>query len=201
MPTVITFECEGGAIVAADRTVVRGSTVASTAAERILDFDDCGGAAVDDPAEVRRNLGAEVRAYRLDHDRSPGIEPVTQLAVEVVREVGTDAVVVARDDDGRATVRAVYADGSVIKDDPLALGSGAELALGQLETAPSLALGEAEEFAREVLAGVAERDPRTGEEVDVWTLADADDARGAESSGADTDPAEADTDPAEADDT
>lgn len=174
MPTVITFECEGGALVAADRTVVRGSTVASTAAERILDFDDCGGAAVDDPDEVRRQLDAEVRAYRLDHDRSPGIEPVTRMAVEVVREVGTDAVVVARDDDGHATVRAVYADGSVIEDDPLALGSGAELALGQLETAPSLALDEAEAFAREVLAGVAERDPRTGEAVDVWTLADVD---------------------------
>lgn len=174
MPTVITFECEGGAIVAADRTVVRGSTVASTAAGRLLDYDDCGGAAVDDPDEVRRKLDAEVRAYRLDHDRSPGIEPFTRLAVEVVRDVGTDGVVLARDAEGPASVRAVYADGSVIEDDPLALGSGAELALGQLEAAPDLALEEAEEFAREVLAGVAERDPRTGEDVDVWTLADGD---------------------------
>lgn len=172
MPTVITFECEGGALVAADRTVLRGDTVASRTAERVFDLEDCGGAAVDDPDEVRRQLDAEVREYRTREDRPPGIDPFTRMTRDVVRAVGTDAAVLARDDQGRPRVRAVYADGSVIEADPLALGSGAELALGQLETAPSLDLAEAEAFAREVFEGVAERDPRTGGEVDVWTLAD-----------------------------
>lgn len=173
MPTVIAFESDGGVVVAADRTVVRGNTVASTNAERLLEFDDCGGAVVDDPDEARRKLDVELRSYRTDHGESPTIEPYTRLLRDVVRDVGTDAVAAARDESGEAQVRSVYADGSVLEDPPLALGTGAELALGRLEAARPSELEAAAEFASDILAGVAERDTRTGEDHDVWTLADA----------------------------
>jgi proteasome beta subunit len=173
MPTVIAFESDGGVVVAADRTVVRGNTVASTRANRLLAFDDCGGAVVDQPDEVRRKLDVELRRYRTEHGESPTVEPYTRLLRDVVRDVGTDAVAAARDTAGEAHVRAVYADGSTLEDPPLALGTGAELALGRLEAARPSELAAAAEFASELLTGVAERDTRTGEEHDVWTLADA----------------------------
>lgn len=172
MPTIIAFETSDGVVVAADRTVVEGTTVASTSAERVLDFGDCGGAVVDDPGHARRELDAKLRSYRTEHGESPAVEPFTRLVEEVTREVGTDAAVAARDHDGEAQLRAVYADGSVLEDAPLALGTGAELALGRLEGAGPSDLEAGEAFARDVLAGVAERDTRTGEEHDVWTLAD-----------------------------
>jgi proteasome beta subunit len=171
MPTVIAFETAEGVVVAADRTVVRGTTVASTNAERMLSFEDCGGAVVDDPDEARRQADAELRRYRLNHDGAPTIEPFTRLMREVVGDVGTDAVVAARDKEGTAQARAVYADGSVLADLPLALGTGAELALGRLEASRPSDPAAAEAFARELLSGVAERDTRTGDEHDVWTLA------------------------------
>ncbi len=173
MPTVIAFETGEGVVVAADRTVVRDHSVASTSAERMLAFEDCGGAAVDDPDEVRRQVDVALRSYRQTHDASPTVEPFTRLLRGVVTDVGTDAVAAARDETGAAQVRAVYADGSVLEDPPLALGTGAELALGRLEAARPSGLDAAAEFARELLSGVAERDPRTGDEHDVWTLEDA----------------------------
>ncbi|NHX34937.1 MULTISPECIES: Ntn hydrolase family protein [Halolamina] len=173
MPTVVAFETEGGAVVAADRLVVSNDTVSSKHAERIAAFGDCGGAAVGDPDEFRRELDGKRRGYEVDHGGNPGIEPFTRLATEVAGAVGTDAAVLARDADGRAQVRAVYADGSVIDDSPVALGTGAELAFGRLEAGVPAALDEAETFARELIDGVAERDTRTGEDADVWTLADA----------------------------
>jgi proteasome beta subunit len=173
MPTVIAFEAAEAVVVAADRTVVRDAAVASTSSERLLDFEDCGGAAVDEPRRVRRELDGKLRAYRTERGDSPTVEPFTRLVEGVVGEVGTDAAVAARDHDGEAQLRGVYADGSVLEDPPLALGTGAELALGRLEAPRPGGTEEAASFAREVLSGVAERDPRTGDEHDVWTLADA----------------------------
>jgi len=173
MPTIIAFESDDGVVVAADRTAVHGDTVASKNVDRMLEFEDCGGAVVDDPDEARRQLDVKLREYRTEHGESPTIEPYTRLLREVVRDVGTDAVAAARDESGRAQLRSVYAVGSVLKDPPLALGTGAELALGRLEASRPSEPEEAVEFASDVLAGVAERDTRTGEDHDVWTLADA----------------------------
>ncbi|MFW5938966.1 MAG: hypothetical protein ACOCSD_02605 [Halolamina sp.] len=170
MPTVVGFETAAGAVIAADRLSVTNDTVSSTHVDRIADFEDCGGAAVTDPDRFRRELDGKRRSYETDHGDAPGIEPFTQLASEVARDVGTDAAVAARDDDGDARVRAVYADGSVIDDSPVALGTGAELVFGRLEAGVPSDLDEAESFAADLLAGVAERDTRTGDEIDVWTL-------------------------------
>ena len=171
MPTVVAFETSDGAVLAADRLVVNDSTVSSKRADRIADFGGCGAAAVADPDQFRRELDGKRRAYETDHGESPGIEPFTRMATDVAGQVGTDAAVVARDSDGDARVRAVYAEGSVIDDPPVALGTGAELAFGRLEAGVPSDLDEATSFARELIEGVAERDTRTGEAADVWTLA------------------------------
>lgn len=171
MPTVVAFETSDGAVLAADRLVVSDSIVSSKRGERIADLEDCGAAAVASPDQFRRELDGKHREYKTDHREPPGIEPFTRMASGVASEVGTDAAIVARDNDGVARVRAVYADGSVIDDSPVALGTGAELAFGQLETGTPAALDEGEAFARELIEGVSGRDTRTGESADVWLLA------------------------------
>lgn len=175
MPTVIGFECADGAVVAADRTVVQGDTVASTSQNRLLEFDDCGGAAVDDPDTVRRELDVALREYRGENAQPPDVDAFAAIAEDVTQSVGTDVGLTARDEDGVARVVGVYADGSLVTGSPLALGSGAELALGRLETAdPGVSLDEAAELATTILEGVAERDTRTGNDVDVFSLESAD---------------------------
>lgn len=171
MPTVVAFETSDGAILAADRLVVSNNTVSSRNADRIAKFEHCGAAAIAKPDEFRRELDGKLRSYRTDHDEAPGIEPFTRMATVVAKEVGTDAAVAARDKNGTVQVRAVYADGSVIDDSPVALGTGAELAFGQLETGTPNSLDSGETFVRELIEGVADRDTRTGDTVDVLTLA------------------------------
>jgi len=171
MPTVVAFETEAGAVLAADRLVVNNDTVSSKRAERLAGFGDCGAAAVADPDQFRRELDGKRRAYETDHGENPGIEPFARMATALARDVGTDAAIAGRDEEGRARVRAVYADGSVIDDSPVAIGTGAELAFGRLEAGVPGDLAEAESFAREVIEGVGERDTRTGGDADVWTLA------------------------------
>jgi len=173
MPTTVAFETAEGAVLAADRLVVSDDTVSSKSAERIADFADCGAAAVADPDEFRRELDGERREYELEHGENPGIEPFTRMASDVAGAVGTDAAIAARDENGNVHVRAVYADGSVIEDSPVAVGTGAELAFGRLEAGTPDSLDDGAEYARDLIDGVSGRDTRTGEDADVWTLSNA----------------------------
>lgn len=174
MSTVIGFTCADGAVVAADRALVRGGKVVSTGRQRVFALDGVAvGVAGDDPETVRRELDGELRSYRTERGRDPGVTATARLAAEVTEATGSDLVLLARDDDGAAQLRAVYADGGVLDDSPVALGTGAQLALGRLEGADTdVSTGAAASLAREVLAGVAERDAATGEECDVETLTD-----------------------------
>lgn len=182
MSTVIAFECDGGAVVAADRTIVRGGTVASENRNRLLEFEGCGGAALGDPDRVRRELDAGLRKYRDERGHPPDIDAFAAIAERVVDDVGTDAALAGRDDNGVARVVAVYADGSILTGSPLALGTGAAGALGRLEGADTdVPLEEAGGLATAVLEDVAERDTGTGTDIDVFQLASVDAGDGADS--------------------
>lgn len=216
MSTAIGFECDGGAVLAVDRGLVRDGRVVSRDRRRLFDADDLGvtgtheaaradaplavavvGGEVagseatetsvasgdgvktggeprftDDPERLRRELGGELRSYALDRG-PPSLEPLTNLLVDLAADVGVDVVLAARDEDGRARVRAVLADGTVVDDDVVAVGTGSDLALGGLEGLDrEVDPDEVAARARELLGDVAARDVATGEAVDVWTLRD-----------------------------
>jgi len=169
MPTVIAFECDGGAVLAADRAVVRDGRLVSDRAERVRGFDGHGAAVLDDPTTVLRELDAALRQYRTERG-DPGLAAFASLVRDAVAD-RTDAALAARDDGGTARVRVVAPDGETLDDDCHARGTGAELALGRLEAADrEVDTGAAADLARDALADVAERDPATVEAVDVWTL-------------------------------
>jgi len=174
VPTLIGFRCIDGAAIAADRTVAVGGSVRSRDRRRVYGFD---GPAVaiggDDVDAVRDRLAVAVDEYAAERDVPPGVEAFARIASRVAGSFDAELAILARDRDGTARVRAVYGDGSVLGDLPIALGSGAELAIGRLEAASGeVSVAGAGGFAADVLAGVAERDPATGGETDVATLAD-----------------------------
>lgn len=176
MSTVIGFECDGGAVLAGDRTLVRSGSIASRSTDHVFEFGDVGAAVVGSPGgleEFERELDAELREYRTERGE-PSIDAVERIASEVTQSAGVDAIVAVRDDDGVARVRAVSSDGSVLRDPVAALGSGSELALGRLEGADrDVPPDNGESLAREILETVAERDTETGDDVDLWRLEDA----------------------------
>jgi proteasome beta subunit len=178
MGTIVGLRCRDGVVLAGDRVLVRGGRVESRNRRHVFDFgfdpDDAGTAAVgSDVDRFADRLESELRSYRLE--RGPvSIEVVERVGSEVASETGTEAIVAGREDETENGVRAIYADGSTLADPPMALGSGASLALGQLEAADldSLSVAGAEAFVRDLFGNVAERDPGTGDEVDVWTAVD-----------------------------
>lgn len=174
MGTAIGFECDGGAVLAADRLVTRGGSVVSRSTEKLFTFDTIGSAVTGDRDGIdafEREFDAELRSYRTERDE-PKLDAVARMASRIAEDADVDVLVVARDGDGRARLRTVDADGSVLEEEYDAIGSGAQLALGQLETVDrDVTLSEAVETAESVLATVSERDPDTGEDVDVWQLA------------------------------
>ena len=175
MGTVVGLETAAGVVLAGDRRTIRGGTVASNRTERVFDFEGIGAAAIGDEGAVgdfRRHLDAELRAERQERDREIDADVLARIAARVAEDTGVEAIVSTHDDEGAARLRQVGLDGSVLAEPIVAIGSGAPLALGQLEAADrDIDLSSAETLLREILETVADRDPETGGGVDVWSLA------------------------------
>jgi proteasome beta subunit len=188
MGTIVGLRCRDGVVLAGDRVLVRDGRIESRNRRHVFDFgfdpDDAGTAAVgSDVDRFADRLESELRSYRLE--RAPvSIAVLERVGSEVASETGSEAIVAGRENEpeneGRAAIRAIYADGSTLSDPPMVLGSGASLALGQLEAVDldALSVAEAETFVRDLFGNVAERDPGTGDEIDVWTAVDAETAGG-----------------------
>ena len=172
MSTIVGVECASGALLAADTALVRDERIQSTSKRRVFDFDDCGAAAAgDDVDEFGRRLDAEIREYRTANDEPPSLDRLARIAASIAEETGVEAVVAARDGEGVARVRTIGRDGGVVDDPYAARGTGAESALGQLEAADlDVDLDAAEATVRDVLSAVAERDPETDGDVDVFRI-------------------------------
>lgn len=174
MGTVIAIESEGGVVIAGDTRETRGGTVRSDNVKRVFDLGGAGTGAVGEAGDVDefgRRLASEVRNRKLETDRDPDIGWIARAAAEVAEATGVEAVVGAPDDEGVPRVRRVGPDGSVLEDTTVALGTGAQLALGRLEDADlDRTLEETATLAREVVDTVSNRDTETGGDVDVWTL-------------------------------
>lgn len=174
MATIVGIEVDGGAVVAGDRLLVEGGNVRSENQRHVFDFGDAGAAAVGDAGDVdefERRLRSEVSDYETQHGDSMSVTRLANTAADIAGELGLEAVVAARDDRDIARVRAIGADGGVLTDAEVALGSGSQVAIGILEGSDrDISLDSGEQLARDTLDTVAERDTGTGEEVDVFRL-------------------------------
>lgn len=173
MGTIVAVETDGGVAIAGDSRTTRDGTVASEAAGSVFDFGEVGAGAVGDQGDVdelRRRLDVELD--ETERDREVTIEVLATIAADVAEDTGVEAVVACRDDDGTARAKQVDPDGGILPGPVFALGSGAQVALGMLESADrDRELGSTEAFVRDVMESVAERDADTGSNVDLWSLA------------------------------
>jgi len=173
MATIVGIECADGVLLAGDRTLATDGTIRSTDKRHVFDFGAVGAAAVGSAGAVdtfSRELEAEVRQYRTERSEPVRVDPLARMASSLSSRTGAEAIVAAPDADGAPRLRVVYGDGSVVDDDRGALGSGAALALGQLDAAGDLTLADAADLVEDLFAAVAERDPGTGTDVDVYRL-------------------------------
>lgn len=174
MSTIVGVETPAGVALAADRASVSGGTVEGSV-DRVFEFGAAVAAAVGDPGDVaafERDLRSQLDRDRIERDREARIDRLARVASQVAADTGVEALVAARDDEGRARLRAVDSSGGVLEDAAAAFGTGAGVALGSLEEATfdDLDLDAVEERLREVVSATAERDAETGEDVNAVTL-------------------------------
>lgn len=170
MSTIVGIECADGVLLAGDRLLVRNGTVESRSKERVFTVDGVGAACVGPGSridEFGRRFESEVRSYRTERGEM-GIDPLATKLSSVADEEGVEVIVAARDD-GIARLRAIGADGSVLDDSPAARGSGAPMLLGALDE-DETDLDTAESRVRDAFDAVADRDPKTGDDIDTWRL-------------------------------
>jgi proteasome beta subunit len=176
MGTVVAVETDGGVAVAANTGVVEDGGVTTEGARRLFAFDGALAGAVGDQGDVDefgRRVDAKRRKLDVEAGRRVELEPFVRLAADVADDVGVEAVVAARDDVGRARFRRVDPEGATLEASrKTAIGSGASVAFGRLESAtvgPDLA--GAVELARESVETARDRDSETAADVEVAELA------------------------------
>lgn len=179
MGTVIALASRGGIAIAGDRRAVDDGTVTSRNVERVFSVEDAGVGAVGEPADVqafRRELEAELRETRIDESEEMSLDRLARVAARLADRSDVAAVIGARDADGTARLRRIGPDGGVFEQSTVALGDGAELAVGQLETVDSeLDVDALVATLTEILERVAARDVESGAEIDHWSLSHAGD--------------------------
>jgi proteasome beta subunit len=176
MSTIAAIRCRDGVVLAGDRVRTRGGAVESWNRQHVFDLpvETTGAAAVGrDVDRFADRLAGELRAYQFERE-TVSVEALERIASDVAADAGVEAIVATHDADGRATLRALSPDGATLPDPLMAFGSGTALVLGTLESMDpaTVPLTDAAKLVRETFETVAERDPGTGAEVDLWTLAD-----------------------------
>jgi proteasome beta subunit len=175
MATIVGMRAEDGAVLAGDRLLARGGTVQSEDKRHVFDFGAVGAAAVGDSGgidEFERRLESEVESHEIEADEAIGLTRLANVASDIAADEGVEAVVAGRDD-GAADVRGIDSDGSILSDDVVVFGSGAQVALGLLESKPEgIGLADAEELATDAVETASDRDTDTGGDVDTYRLTD-----------------------------
>ena len=179
MGTIVALESQEGVVIAGDSQTTTGRTVTSQNVQRLFDFDTVGAGVVGatgDIQEFRRHFESELRELRIDKERDLEIGKVARVAARQAETAKVDAVVAARDADGTARLREVGSDGRVLENSTAALGSGAEVAYGRLETVDlAVSLTDATSTASDIVTTAVARDSESGGDVEVWSLSNATD--------------------------
>jgi proteasome beta subunit len=173
MGTVVAIAVEGGVAIAGDTRRLDRQAV-STPIGVVFDFKTVGAGVVGKASDIQafgRRLESEVTKRRLERDSDVEIDALARIAARLARELVVEAAVGARDPRGIARIRKVGSDGHVFEASDVALGSGAEVALGILVTVDHDSQGNGVvATAREVIELVMERDAVTGDSVDIFSL-------------------------------
>ncbi len=169
MPTVIGARFDDGVVLAGDEREVRDRTVVSEDVSRVVELQNVGIASPGSTSaldELKRTIEDELRTYANRNERPISASAFERILASASQHAGADCLGAVRDDAGRATLLRVDDDGGVIRDETAALGTGAAIALGQLETLRTdQPTADGSDRLTEVMTVVDERDMETGSSV------------------------------------
>ena len=178
--TTIGVVCKDGVILAAERRVTYGYFVMSKSGKKVFKIAEKIGAAcagiVADMQILTREVGAYLNLYSYEREQSVTVRTAAKLMGSMLFERRyfpyLAQTIVGGMDEAGPKLFVLDPLGSVIEDKFTAVGSGAEIAMGLLETdyKDGMAVEDAKGLVRKAVKAASARDIGSGEGIDMLII-------------------------------
>ncbi len=169
-------------ILASEKRVAYGGFVVSHSGQKVFKITEymgiAGAGLFADMQILSRIIAAEIEYQRLTTGRKPSIKAAARLLAAILYShkyfpFYSELLVGGIEDDGTTRLYVMDPLGSLIEDDYAAIGSGAPIAIGVLEHGyrPGMSLDEAKKLVISAMKAALERDPISGDGVDMLIIA------------------------------
>jgi proteasome beta subunit len=177
--TTVGLVCSDGVVLASEKRVTYGNMVASKAAKKVFKITDRIGAAcaglISDMQILTRQITAQANLYRFDVGRPIRVRSAAKALANMLfgsryLPYITQTIVGGIDEEPKIYV--LDPVGSLIEDKYAAIGSGAEIAIGILESGykPGITVEEGEKLAIRTVKSAISRDAFSGNGIDVLII-------------------------------
>jgi len=183
MTTTLGIKTNEGIVIAADRRVSAGmSFIASKKGKKIHVIDNRIGISiaglVSDAQDIIDRLNAELRLYNYSRGHKMSIESAAQFIAKIfhgnyrARSPIMTQLLIAGNDNGKFFLYEMDPSGALLPDDYISTGSGSPVSYGVLEGGyrEDLSLEDAKKLAYKALAAAIERNPHTGDGIDMAVI-------------------------------
>ncbi|NPB01184.1 MAG: archaeal proteasome endopeptidase complex subunit beta [Crenarchaeota archaeon] len=178
--TAVGIRAQDGVVLASERRVAYGFYLLSKSGRKIFKINDRVGIAaagvLADMQTIARIVRADMNLYYLRTRRVPAVKSVAKLLSILLFEHRLipyicEVVVGGIDDEG-PHIYVLDPAGSLIEDDYTALGTGAKIAIGILESEyrKDMTVKEAKELAVKAIRQAVSRDPVSGDGCDLLII-------------------------------
>ena len=178
--TTVAVVCKEGVVVAADRRATAGTMIVHRTVQKVFQLTNnialTTAGAVSDLQMLFNLLKAEMELYVLNKETEPTVEVAATLLQNILYSgkrtffpylVGVNLA--GKSEDGKFKIFSLWADGSSISDEYVAIGSGMQFAYGVLEREfrKDMSLSEAIKVTINAVNIALRRDSATGDGIDV----------------------------------
>jgi proteasome beta subunit len=180
--TTIGVVCKDGVILASERRVSYGYFIMSKSGKKVFKITDKIGAAcagiIADMQILTREVTAHLNIYSFEREQSVTVRTAAKLMGSLLFERRyfpyLAQTIVGGMDEGGAKLFVLDPLGSVIEDKFTAVGSGAEIAMGLLESdfKDGMTVEDATGLVRKAIKAASARDIASGEGLDMLIITD-----------------------------
>ena len=179
--TTIGVVCKDSVVLSSEKRVSYGYMIMSKSGKKTFQITDSIGAAcaglIADMQILMREMSAYAKLYELDHNRSISVRAAAKAMGSLLFDRRyfpylTQTIVGGVDDEEGAIIYILDPLGSLIPDTYAAVGSGAEIAIGVLESAykEGMSLSEGKELAVRAMKSALARDAASGNGLDLMIV-------------------------------
>jgi proteasome endopeptidase complex, archaeal, beta subunit len=175
--TAVGIKVDEGVVLAAEKRVSYGFYTLSKTGKKVFIIDDrlaiASAGIIADMQTLAKILKLNARAYELDMKRRPTVRAMAKLLSVVMfsrrfMPFFAEVLVGGVDEEGSHLI-VMDPLGSLIEDNYAALGTGAKVAIGILDSSyrPDMSLQDARKLAVQAIKAAIERDPVSGGGIDI----------------------------------